>query len=135
MALLHAETSEAIIQAFYAVYNSLGQGFLEKVYENSLRIALGSRGLPVVQQCPIIVRYEGEVVGEYFADLLVDNCIVIEVKAVECIAPEHELQLMNYLRATGYQVGLLLNFGPKPEFRRRVLTKHRPASQPTSAPR
>lgn len=122
MALIHAETSEAVIKAFDDVYNTLGYGFLEKVYENSLRIALQKRGLDVRQQCPITVRYEGDVVGEYFADLLVDGRIVVEIKAAETICQEHEHQLINYLEAISYQVGLLLNLGPQPEFRRRVLT-------------
>jgi GxxExxY protein len=122
MSLLHADISEAIIKGFYHVYNTLGYGFLEKVYENSLLIALRVAGLIVEQQSPITVRFEDEVVGEYFADLLINKKVVVEIKAAKAIAPEHESQLLNYLRATGYQVGLVLNFGPKPEFRRKVFT-------------
>ena len=95
---------------------------MEKVYENSLRISLCKSGFVVEQQFPISVHFEGEVVGEYFADLLVNNVVVIELKAAQAISPEHEAQLLNYLKATGYQVGLILNFGPKPEFRRKVFT-------------
>src|SRR5262245_33020471 len=122
MSLLHADVSEQIIKSYYHVYNTLGYGFLEKVYENSLCIALRGAGLRVEQQVPITVRFEGEVVGEYFADLLVAGVIIIELKAAKTIGPEHETQLINYLRATGHSVGLLLNFGPKAEFRRKVFT-------------
>ena len=121
--LLNADVTEAIIQSYYHVYNSLGYGFLEKVYENALKISLKKRGLTVEQQFPVSVSFEGETVGEYFADLLVNSAVVIEVKAAEAIATENEAQLLNYLRATSYQVGLLLNFGPSPEFRRKVFTK------------
>ncbi|NOY42893.1 MAG: GxxExxY protein [Planctomycetes bacterium] len=121
-ALLHAETTEAIIKSFYYVYNTLGYGFLEKVYENSMRIALEKTGHGVEQQLPIDVFFEGEAAGKYFADLLVDNKVVVELKAAQAISPDHEAQLLNYLKATGHQVGLLLNFGPKAEFRRKVFT-------------
>ena len=120
--LLFADVTEAIIRDFYHVYNTLGYGFLEKVYENSLRFALVKEGFVVDQQKPIRVSFEGEAVGEYFADLLVDGKVIIELKAAEAISPEHEAQLLNYLKATNIQVGLLLNFGPKPEFRRKVFT-------------
>jgi GxxExxY protein len=122
MSLLHADVSDAIIKSYYHVYNTLGFGFLEKVYENSLCIALRKAGLTVQQQVPITVRFDGEIVGEYFADLLIEGVIIIELKAAKAIAPEHETQLINYLRATGHEVGLLLNFGPKAEFRRKVFT-------------
>lgn len=121
--LLHADVTEVIIREFYRVYNTLGYGFLEKVYENSLAIVLTKLGVRVVQQSPISVRFEGEVVGEYFADLLVSDLVIVELKAAQAIASEHEAQLLNYLKATGYQVGLILNFGPQPEFRRQVFTQ------------
>ncbi len=121
--LLHADVTEAIIRGFYHVYNALGCGFLEKVYENSLRISLTKAGFAVEQQKPITVSFEDEHVGEYFADLLVAGKVIVELKAAEVIAAEHEAQLLNYLKATGIQVGLLLNFGPKPEFRRKVFTR------------
>lgn len=121
--LLHRETTEAIIKSFYDVYNTLGYGFLEKVYENSLRISLRRLGFEVQQQNPISVYFEGEVVGEYFADLLINQTVVIELKAAKTINPDHEAQLLNYLRATNHEVGLLLNFGATPEFRRKVNTR------------
>ena len=100
-----------VIVAAYAVHNKLGAGFLEKVYENAVRIELMKAGLTVAQQAAIHVYYEGQVVGEYFADLLVDKRLIIEIKAVHKIAPEHEVQLVNYLTATGIDDGLLINFG------------------------
>ena len=121
----HSEITEQIIAAFYAVYNTLGYGFLEKVFENALVIELRRRGLRVVQQMPITVYYTGEVVGEYFADLLVADLIIVEIKAVKALLVEHEAQLLNYLKATPYEVGLLLNFGPKPEHKRRAFENTR----------
>ena len=115
----HAELTEKIITAFYTVYRTLGYGFLEKVYENSLAIELSRQGVNVQQQRPIIVHYSGLVVGEYIADLVVNDLILVEVKAAKAMAEEHEAQLLNYLKATPYEVGLLLNFGPKAEFKRR----------------
>jgi GxxExxY protein len=122
MGLLYGDLSQQIIKSFYHVYNSLGPGFLEKVYENALRVALRKQGLVVDQQLPITVRFEGEVVGEYFADLRVEGRIILEIKAGDAIAEEHEAQLLNYLKATGYQLGIILNFGPKAEFARRVFS-------------
>ncbi len=123
--LLHAEVTDTIIKSFYHVYNTLGYGFLEKVYENSLRISLTKLGLQVQQQYPISVVFEEEIVGEYFADLLINQVVVVELKAAKAISAEHEAQLINYLKATGYEVGLLLNFGATPEFRRKVNTRSR----------
>jgi len=120
--LQHSETTDAIIGSFYHVYNSLGYGFLEKVYENALRVSLTKAGLAVAQQWPIAVDFEGEKVGDYFADLVVNDSVIVEVKAAQAIASEHEAQLLNYLKATSYEVGLLMNFGPKAEFRRKVFT-------------
>jgi GxxExxY protein len=116
----HVELTREIIGAFYAVYNSLGYGFLEKVYENALALELRRRGLRVDQQKPICVYYTGEIVGEYFADLVVNELVIIELKAVRAISESHEAQLLNYLKATPYEVGLLLNFGPKAVRRRKV---------------
>jgi GxxExxY protein len=119
--LKHKEITDAILHAFFkVVYPQLGYGFLEKVYENALLIALSSAGLKVEQQAKIEVNFQEHVVGEYFADLLVQDRVIVEVKAAGRIAREHEAQLLNYLRATPYEVGLLLNFGPKPDFRRKV---------------
>ena len=121
--MLHEEITSDIINAFYHVYNTLGYGFLEKVYENALAKELTKRGHSVKQQVPIQVFYEGEAVGEYFADILVDDKVILELKATEETAKAHEAQLVNYLKATDIQVGLLLNFGPKAEFKRKIFTK------------
>jgi GxxExxY protein len=121
--VLHADLTEQVIGAFYNVYNKLGHGFLERVYENSLAIALRRVGLEVVQQAPISVRFDGEVVGEYFADLLVNRVVIVEIKAAEKLCEAHEAQLLNYLKATGIEVGLLLNFGPSPEVKRKAMTR------------
>lgn len=116
----HSELTEKIIKAFYKVYNTLGYGFLEKVYENALFIELESIGLNIKKQEPIKVYYEEKEVGVYFADLIVNNTIIIELKAAESFCEENELQLVNYLKATEIEVGLLLNFGKKPEVKRKV---------------
>ncbi len=118
----HSEITEKIIKAFYKVYNSLGYGFLEKVYENALFIELVAMGLLVEKQKQIKVYYDGKDVGEYFADLFVEGCVIVELKAAESLCEEHEFQLINYLKATEIEVGLLLNFGKKPEIRRKVFS-------------
>lgn len=106
------ELTQTIIGCAFKVHNSLGPGFQEKVYENALRIELEKLGLRVQQQEPINVEYEGQVVGEYYADLWVDGRVVIELKAAQMLAKVHEVQLVNYLTATRVDHGLLLNFGP-----------------------
>jgi GxxExxY protein len=121
----HSEVTDAIICCFYNVYNGLGYGFLEKVYENSLAIELKGQGLIAVKQQPIATIYKGQIVGEYFCDLLVENKVIVEIKASINLAPEHESQLLNYLKATDVEVGLLLNFGPKPEVRRKAFNNSR----------
>lgn len=118
--ILHSDLTEKIIQAFYKVYNILGYGFLEKVYENSMRIELKKMGLNVEPQKNIKVHYEGFNVGDYFADLIINELVIIELKASEALCEEHEAQLINYLKATNIEVGLLLNFGKKPEFKRKI---------------
>jgi len=120
--LLHKETSDKIIKAFYNVYNSLGYGFLEKVYENAMIIELRKLGLNVQRQLPIKVFYEEQLVGEYFADIIVEGNIIVELKAAENLCDAHEFQLINYLKATELEIGLLLNFGKKPQFRRKIFT-------------
>ena len=102
--------------------NKLGFGFLEKVYENAMMIELMEMGLYCEKQKPIKVYYKEKTVGEYFADIMVENRVIIELKAAEAIAEEHELQLINYLKATETEVRLLLNFGKKPEFKRKVFS-------------
>lgn len=112
-----------IIKSFYRVYNSLGYGFLEKVYENALAYELRKAGLKVNQQEPVSVFYEGIKVGEYFADLLIADLVIVELKVVERIIKDHEAQLTNYLQTTNIELGLLLNFGPKPDYKRNLHTK------------
>ena len=117
---LHKDITAKIIQAFYKVYNTLGYGFLEKVYENAIRIEIGKSGLHVEQQKNIKVYYDSEQVGDYYADLLVENLVIVELKAAETICDEHETQLLNYLKATDIEVGLLINFGKKAEIKRKI---------------
>jgi len=119
--LIQKALTERIIGAFYEVYNSLGYGFLEKVYENALCTELEHMSLTYEQQVPIGVQYRGRTVGEYFADLVVDKAVIVEVKAVKTVLPQHEAQLLNYLKATGIEVGLVLNFGPRAKVVRKVL--------------
>ena len=118
---VHSNLTEKIIGFAYDVYNVLGSGFLEKVYENALSAKLHKSGLSVAQQAPVNVYFEGELVGEYFADLLVDGKIIVELKAVSELSKIHEVQLINYLKATGLKVGLLINFGEKVKIIRRVV--------------
>lgn len=119
---LYQELTSNIISCFYKVYNTLGFGFLEKVYENALLFELSTSGLFVERQKPIKVYYEDKLVGEYFADLIVEDKVIIELKAVDALIEEHELQLINYLKATEIEVGLLLNFGKRPEIRRKIFS-------------
>ena len=120
MKLLHEEITEKIIKSFFKVYNTLGYGFLEKVYENALAIELRKVGLEVKCQYPISVLYESEIVGEYFADIIVNNIVVIELKAMKEISEENECQLINYLKATNIELGLLMNFGREAEYKRKI---------------
>lgn len=119
---LHSDITSKIIEAFYNVYNTLGYGFLEKVYENAMMIELKKLGLDAKNQIPLKVYYDDMVVGDYNADILVEGLVIVELKSAETLLPKHESQLVNYLRATEAEVGLLLNFGPKPQKKRRVLT-------------
>lgn len=116
----HRELTEKTIGSFYTVYNVLGYGFLEKVYEHAMMIELRRQSLYAERQHAIEVSYEGEIVGEYFADILVEKRVIVEIKASKKLAKENEAQLLNYLKATGIEVELLLNFGPKPEIMRRI---------------
>ena len=126
--LLHQETTNKIISAFYHVYNELGYGFLEKVYQNALYLELTSRGFSVVPQKQINVYFKGTKVSEYYSDMIVDEIIILELKTKESLAPEHEAQLLNYLKATEIEVGLLLNFGLDPQFKRKIFTNDRKKS-------
>jgi GxxExxY protein len=120
--LLHARTTQAVLDAFCDVYNDLGIGFLEGVYENSIALLLRGRGIRVRQQAPVPVTFRGAIVGRYRVDLLVDEAVLVELKAVRMVDSRHEAQLLNLLRSTGIQVGLLSNCGPRPEVKRRVWT-------------
>jgi len=120
--MLHSEITDKIIKAFYKVNNTLGYGFLEKVYENAMVIELSKMGVLVQNQNNIKVFYEGKEVGDYYADLLVENKVIVELKAADAICEDHEAQLINYLRATNIEVGLLLNFGKKAEFKRKIFS-------------
>ena len=119
----HSDITSKIIKAYYIVYNKLGFGFLEKVYENSMLIELQQSGLRCERQFPIKVYYDEDKVGEYFADILVQDLVIIELKAAESLCQEHEAQLINYLKATEIEVGILLNFGKESEFKRKVFSK------------
>ncbi|MCB9186842.1 MAG: GxxExxY protein [Flavobacteriales bacterium] len=123
--LLHSEITGTILECFYKVYNTLGYGFLEKVYERALMIELSEAGLQCVSQYPIKVLYEGDEVGEYYADIIVEDLVIIELKAAEGLREEHEYQLINYLKATDIEVGLLLNFGTKPQYKRKIFSNNR----------
>lgn len=122
--LLHSELTKSIIKIFYRVYNELGYGFLERVYQNALYYELKSSGFQVEARKSIKVYYKEIEVGEYFSDLIVDDKIILELKAVEYLIEAHEIQLLNYLRATDCEVGLVLNFGKKPEFIRKVFQNY-----------
>ena len=121
----HKELTDKIIQAFYCVYNELGFGFLENVYQNAIYFELQNRGFKVEPQKAIDVYYQTHLVGKYKADLVVNDLIILELKAVECLVEEYELQLINYLKATDKEVGLLWNFGMKPEIRRKAFDNSR----------
>ncbi len=122
--LLHSEITGIVLECFYKVYNTLGYGFLEKVYERALLIELQQAGLNGSAQFPIKVYYEQGEVGEYFADIIVEEKVIVELKAAEGMRDEHEYQLINYLKATDIEVGLLLNFGKKPQYKRKIFTNN-----------
>jgi GxxExxY protein len=117
---LHADLTDKIIACAYDVYNQLGFGFSEKVYENAMMIKISQKSLTAAQQTPVNVFFEKQLVGEYFPDLLVENKVIVELKAVSSLSKAHEAQLVNYLKATGIKVGLLVNFGEKLKIVRRV---------------
>ena len=121
----HADLTGVVIGAFFKVYNTLGYGFSEKVYERALAIELRKAGLQVESQKSIMVYYESDIVGEYVADMLINQAVILELKAVRQLAEEHEAQLLNYLKATSIEVGLLLNFGVKAEHKRKVYDNER----------
>ena len=121
--LKHRYLTRQIIRCFYAVYNELGTGFLETVYENSFAIALEELGLQIEKQKPIPVHFRNRLVGEFRADLIIEDKVILELKAVSNLQTAHEAQLLNYLKATNREIGLLFNFGDKPEFKRMIFNK------------
>ena len=123
--LLHKKITDAVLRAYYDVYNELGHGFLEKVYQNAIYFELKSLGHNVEAQKQIKVYFRNQLVGEYYADILIEDKVIIELKACELLMNVHIAQLMNYLKATEVEVGLLLNFGEKPEFKRIIYTNDR----------
>jgi GxxExxY protein len=123
--LLHKKITDDILKVYYDIYNQLGYGFLEKVYQNSMYFELKSKGYKVEAQKQIKVYFKNQLVGEYYADLLIEDKIIIELKACELLMNVHIAQLMNYLKATEIEVGLLLNFGEEPEFKRIIYTNDR----------
>lgn len=123
--MLHENITVKIIQAYYNVYNVLGHGFLEKVYENALALELDELGCKTERQRCLKVFYNGSIVGEYYADIVVDNLVIVELKSSDTLREEHEAQLTNYLKATEIEVGLLLNFGKKAEFRRKIFSNEK----------
>ena len=124
MAYLHQDITEKIIKAFYKVYNTLGYGFLERVYQKALLIELRKMGLACKEEYPVKVYYDEMQVGDYRADIIVEDKVIIENKASESLCEDHEYQLINYLKATEIEIGLLLNFGKKPEFKRKIFTNN-----------
>jgi GxxExxY protein len=133
MELILEELTGKVLRAYYNVFNKLGFGFLEKVYENAMCIELEIAGISFKKQCPIEVFYDDKKIGVYFADLLVEDKLIIELKAAESLCEEHECQLINYLRATNIEVGLLLNFGKKAQFKRKVFLNQNKKNPPKSA--
>ncbi len=123
--LLHRNLSDTILKIYFEVYNELGYGFLEKVYQNAMYFELKSQGYKVEAQKQIKVYYKSQLVGDYFADLLIEDSIILELKACECLMDEHKAQLLNYLKATEVEIGLLLNFGTTSEFKRSIYTNDR----------
>ncbi len=121
----HNELTSSIIGIFYNIYNELGYGFLEKVYHNAFVIALREAGFNVESNKKIEVHFRNQIVGEYYADLVVNETVIIELKSVEYLTEAHENQILHYLRSTEMELGLLFNFGSKPEFKRKIYDNHR----------
>lgn len=123
--LLHKSITDVILKVYFEVYNELGYGFLEKVYQNAMYFELQSLGYKVEAQKQIKVYFKKQLIGEYYSDLLVEDKVIVELKATELIKNVHVAQLLNYLKATPIEVGMLLNFGEKPEFKRLIYTNER----------
>jgi GxxExxY protein len=125
LALMHGAVTRAIIGAFFDVYNELGPGYLEAAYQRAMPVLLAERGIRAEIERPIVLNFHGVVIGEYRIDLIVEECVVVECKVATKVLPVHEAQLINYLKATGINVGLILNFGSRPSVRRMLLTLDR----------
>ena len=125
MPLLHQDLTGRILRVFFDVYNELGQGFLESVCHAAMAIALRESGLSVVEFPQLDVHFRGHIIGDFVPDMVVNGCVILEIKSGRAIHPVHEAQLMNYLRASEIEVGLLLNFGPRPQHARAILTNDR----------
>lgn len=125
--MLHSDVTGKILRAYYTVYNELGFGFLEKNYERAMKIELEKMNVKCASQQSIKVYYKEHQIGNYVADLVVDDKVIVELKAATNLAPGHEVQLLNYLRATKMEVGMLLNFGTEPQFKRKVFSNERKA--------
>jgi GxxExxY protein len=123
--LLHKSITDIILKVYYEVYNELGHGFLEKVYQNAMYFELKARGLKVESQKEIKVYFKQQLVGEYYSDLIVENKVIIELKATEVLMNAHVAQTINYLKATPIEIGMLLNFGSEPEFKRLIYTNNK----------
>ncbi|MBC8377631.1 MAG: GxxExxY protein [Planctomycetes bacterium] len=121
---LHKELTDRIIGCSFKVHNELGTGFLEKVYRNALAVELKEAAVPFEQEYPLSVSYRGHIVDEYVPDLIVDQKVIVELKAVSMLSKPHEVQLVNYLKVTGLQVGLLINFGKSVEVKRKIRSKN-----------
>jgi len=129
----HQELTELIIQAFYEVYNELGHGFLESVYEEAIYRVLRQKAVDVQRQSPLPVWFRGEQIGDFRADLIVAHTVIVELKAARALEPSHEAQLLNYLRASDLEIGLLLNFGPVPKIKRMVFANEKKINLRSSA--
>ena len=125
----HEELTKKIIGVFYEVYNELGHGFLESVHEKALAIAFAEKGIAFEQQVEIPVWFHGKLAGIFYADIVVEGMVILELKAVRSLDPAHDAQLLNYLRATEIEIGLLLNFGVRPEVKRRIFDNPRKTSR------
>jgi GxxExxY protein len=132
VALKHSATTDSIIGAFYEVYNELGHGFLESVYREAMAFVLTQRGLGVDREKPVTVKFRNTTIGVFRTDLLVDSTVIVELKCARTLDSVHEAQLLNYLKATQFEVGLLLNFGTRPQFRRMLLDNARKQARLTS---
>jgi GxxExxY protein len=130
LALKHGDITDKVIGCFYDVYNELGFGFLESVYRKAMIIALQQAGLSVTPHVKLPVFFRGQPVGDFEADLFVEGLIIVELKAVDALHDSHTAQLLNYLKATTAEVGMLLNFGPKPKFTRFLFDNARKRSRP-----